>query len=141
MTTFETTTRTDDQPLPGASFSESIRRFFARWRTYSGRASRAEYWNVALMQLLVSSGLYVLVLALEATDPSLPGLVAMGVVLLLWILVIVPPTLALNARRLHDVNMSGWWQLLSCVPSVGWLFMTVIALLPPNEDGSRFDRG
>jgi|GEM_PF-1384090 len=46
----------DDTPLPGAGFGESVRRCFARSRTFSGRASRAEFWNAAFLQVAVVWG-------------------------------------------------------------------------------------
>ena len=33
-----------DSPLRGASLPEALRRFFAKYATFSGRASRSEYW-------------------------------------------------------------------------------------------------
>ena len=40
-----------------------------------------------------------------------------------WIAAIVTfiPTIAAGARRLHDVNKSGWWQLIS---------ITIIGIIP-----------
>ena len=31
------------------------------------------------------------------------------------------PSLAVGARRLHDINRSGWWQLLWLLPVIGWI--------------------
>jgi uncharacterized membrane protein YhaH (DUF805 family) len=30
------------------------------------------------------------------------------------------PGIAVTARRLHDTDRSGWWQLLWLIPLVGW---------------------
>lgn len=40
-------------------------------------------------------------------------------------LALVVPSLALGARRLHDIGKSGWWQLLWIVPIVGWIIIIV----------------
>lgn len=40
-------------PLYGASFAQSVRRFFKKFATFHGRASRSEYWWVQLFILLV----------------------------------------------------------------------------------------
>jgi uncharacterized membrane protein YhaH (DUF805 family) len=29
------------------------------------------------------------------------------------------PSLAVGARRLHDIGRSGWWQLLALIPVLG----------------------
>jgi len=48
-------TSADDLSLPlyGASFGQAIKRFFKQYATFSGRASRSEYWWVALFTFLV----------------------------------------------------------------------------------------
>jgi uncharacterized membrane protein YhaH (DUF805 family) len=35
------------------------------------------------------------------------------------------PSLAVGARRLHDTDRSGWWQLLMLVPIIGWIVLLV----------------
>lgn len=40
-------------PLYGASFGQAVRRFFKKYATFTGRASRSEYWWVALFSFLV----------------------------------------------------------------------------------------
>ena len=66
---------------------EAISRGFTNYFTFSGRASRPEYWW------------WVLFTALVAIIP-------------VSILVTFIPSLALASRRLHDIGKSGWWQLL-----------------------------
>ena len=35
------------------------------------------------------------------------------------------PSIALGARRLHDIGKSGWWQLLWLIPVIGWIVIIV----------------
>jgi uncharacterized membrane protein YhaH (DUF805 family) len=35
------------------------------------------------------------------------------------------PTIAVNVRRLHDTNRSGWWVLLRLIPILGWIPLIV----------------
>ncbi|MBM2772129.1 DUF805 domain-containing protein [Burkholderia territorii] len=35
-------------------------------------------------------------------------------------------TLAVGVKRLHDIDKSGWWMLLMCVPIVGALALLVM---------------
>jgi uncharacterized membrane protein YhaH (DUF805 family) len=35
------------------------------------------------------------------------------------------PSLAVGARRLHDTDRSGWWQLLMFVPAIGWIILII----------------
>ncbi|MAK17500.1 MAG: hypothetical protein CMN41_02515 [SAR116 cluster bacterium] len=48
------------------------------------------------------------------------------------------PLLAVGARRLHDSNHSGWWQLLALIPVAGWLVLAVFFLLASEEEDNRF---
>ena len=60
---------------------------------------------------------------------------------ILWMISVAAlllPLLAVGARRLHDSNHSGWWQLLALIPLAGWLVLTIFFLLPGDEDENRF---
>lgn len=62
----------------------------------------------------------------------------------LWLissLALLIPLLAVGARRLHDSNHSGWWQLMVMIPIAGWLVLLVFMLLPGNEQENRFGSG
>ncbi|MEC8641267.1 MAG: DUF805 domain-containing protein [Pseudomonadota bacterium] len=48
------------------------------------------------------------------------------------------PLFAVGARRLHDSNHSGWWQLLMLIPLAGWLVLAIFFLLPSDAQENRF---
>jgi uncharacterized membrane protein YhaH (DUF805 family) len=131
-----------DAPLRGASMGQAISRFFKKYATFSGRASRSEFWWVVLASFLVS-------LVIGAIDAIASGGVAqasadtssIGDYLngLLGLATIVP-SLALGARRLHDNNHSGWWQLIA-LTIIGYIVLIVFWASGPNPAGARFDRG
>ncbi|WP_159613741.1 DUF805 domain-containing protein [Glutamicibacter sp. JC586] len=55
--TFQQPTNTEqplDQPLYGASFGQAVSRYFKKYATFSGRASRSEYWFVALFTFVLN---------------------------------------------------------------------------------------
>jgi uncharacterized membrane protein YhaH (DUF805 family) len=87
------------------TFGESIQTCFSKYADFTGRASRAEYWWWSLFTVLAT-------LAAGIINDKLSALVSLGVLL---------PGLAVGARRLHDVNKSGWFQLLYLVPLIGWI--------------------
>jgi uncharacterized membrane protein YhaH (DUF805 family) len=63
-----------------------------------------------------------------------------GVVLLvIWGLAVLVPSLALVVRRLHDANFSGWMILIGLVPFLGGLALLILMFLPPKPEGQRFD--
>lgn len=71
---------------------------------FEGRTRRFDFWSFVLVSNLLAFTLFLL--AGEAAG---------------WIyaLVSLVPWLALSARRLHDIDRSGWWTLLGAVPLVG----------------------
>lgn len=136
-------------PYYRAPFGEAFVRYWRKYARFDGRASRSEYWWWALADALVVLILYAIGLAgalvgssrdSEGSFTPGPG-VAVGVVLLVaWWLATVIPGLALAARRLHDVDLSGLLLLLLLLPSLGGFAIFVMTLLPPNPRGARFDR-
>lgn len=125
-----------DQPYPGAAFADAWKRFWVKGVTFSGRASRSEYWKVALFNIVVFFAYYLLVFL--ARDVG--GLVIV-LTLLFWVfaLAMVVPGIAVTFRRLHDANLAGPMFLLGLVPFVGGLIVAILAAQPSNPQGARFD--
>ena len=135
-------------PLYGASLPEAMSRFFKKYATFSGRASRSEYWWFALVSGIVSIVLNVIMLAggaagakLGPNGTTVPGpLYWVGLILaVIWSLAIIIPALALSVRRLHDTNMSGWMYLLVLIPFVGPILIIIFMALGSKPEGQRFD--
>ena len=125
-----------------------------------GRAARSEFWWFMLFYILVSVG-FVIVLAVLAALVMIPlslnggmtdatvlatflplALVLMALPLIYFM---VPPTVAVTIRRLHDRNISGWWYLAftvaSMIPGVNLLAMLamfILMLLPGTQGDNRF---
>jgi len=89
------------------TFIESIQTCFRKYAEFDGRASRSEFWWWGLFVLLISMGAQII-------GDTAAALVALGTLL---------PYLAVSARRLHDIDRSGWWQLIGFIPLVGWAIM------------------
>lgn len=127
----------------------AVKRFFQKYATFSGRASRSEYWwtalALAIVGIVLSFGALLGGLAGSTTDAygeSQPGVgfypfAIIGLVV--WLGVIVP-SLALTVRRLHDIDQPGWWLLINFVPYLGSLVLFVFSLMGPKPEGARFDR-
>src|SRR3954470_6044901 len=80
--------------------ADATRTCFAKYADFVGRAGRAEFWWFFLFVLLGS---------------AITSLVSVRLYALFGLITLLP-ILAVGARRLHDTNRSGWWQLLSLVP-------------------------
>lgn len=70
---------------------------------FKGRASRSEFWWFCLFTFMLN----LVVGLLGSLLPTLGSIVS-GVQAL-WLLL---PSLGVTTRRLHDRNLSGWWQVL-----------------------------
>lgn len=132
-------------PYYGATLPIAARRFFKKYATFSGRASRSEYWWWALVAFVVGVVLNILTQAGSSVGPdgtplAGPGALIGGILAVVWGLGTIVPSLALLVRRLHDVNISGWLVLIVLVPFLGALALLVIAILPSNPAGQRFDQ-
>lgn len=134
-----------DQPLHGASFSQAIKRFFKKYATFSGRASRSEYWWVVLFNAIIVTVLYAFMIGLgiAGADPYTGepgiGMLFPGLLLMLYGLATIVPTIAITVRRLHDANFSGLLYLLVLVPGIGGLVVLVLTLMPSVPEAVRFD--
>lgn len=112
------------------SFFEAVVACFSKYATFSGRASRAEFWWFALFNILAA----LMVLNLVA---SFAGPDAGTTVVMIYNLAILLPSLAVGARRLHDMGYTGWWQLLH-VTGLGSLILLVWMMFAGNPGANRF---
>ena len=91
---------------------------FKKYATFSGRASRSEYWLFGLACLLVNICTMTLDNIFGTTyDSQSPD----GWITGLFSIAILIPTLAVWIRRLHDRGHSGWWTSIA---------FTIIGLIP-----------
>ena len=88
------------------NMQSSIKICFQKYATFTGVASRPEYWWFNLFYTIVY-----LIFSIVLKSPGL---------MLLWSLGVFLPLLSAGVRRLHDTGRSGWWILL---PIVGLIFM------------------
>ena len=97
---------------------------------FSGRARRTEYWMYGLVNFVIALVLFVLTFATHSTFFVL--------LIVLYELAVLVPSLAVLVRRLHDIGMSGWWILISLVPFVGSIVLFVFTVLPGNQGPNRY---
>ena len=109
-----------NENLISINFIDSIKICFKKYFVVEGRASRSEYWYWFLFVFII--GLFVDYL--DATIAGVPWFEyeelygPLGIVLTV---ITFLPGVAVGVRRLHDVNKSGWWLLIS---------FTVVGLIP-----------
>ncbi|MEO9338601.1 DUF805 domain-containing protein [Mesorhizobium sp. SB112] len=104
---------------PSVKFVSAVQRFFSNYFNFTDRASRSEFWYAMLFYVVVC-----FLLGLVNVPDILVSLFLLGTLI---------PFFSVTARRLHDTNRSGWFQLVSWFAPVG----TIIAVLwfsePPRD--------
>ena len=91
------------------TFLKSVETCFYKYADFNGRASRSEFWWFYLFTILV----------------WIVGFVINPVVELIFILGLLLPYIAVTARRLHDIDKSGWLQLIGIIPLIGTIIMII----------------
>ncbi len=119
-----------------------------RYADFRGRSRRQEYWMFILGQIVVFAILallYFMLMPSSATiganglpaGPSgaMVAVIGLGV---LFVLAIFIPTLAVQVRRFHDQDKSGWLVLLQFIPYVGGIILLVFMCIEGTRGPNRF---
>jgi uncharacterized membrane protein YhaH (DUF805 family) len=117
-----------------------------QYADFHGRARRTEYWMFSLVLLVIGAGSQALdwwlfgVPLNPFTVPAADTLVSVqiGWIGLLVTLVTLVPGVAVQVRRLHDIDRSGWWSLLVLVPVLGWIGLWGLSALAGDGHPNRF---
>ncbi len=112
-----------------------------RYADFSGRSRRKEYWMFVLFQMLLLVPLLLVAISLggsseDPADPLSGGLTL--AVLGLYFLVFLIPGIAVQVRRFHDQDKSGWFILLGFIPYVGSIILLVFMCLEGTRGPNRF---
>ena len=93
---------------------------FKKYATFTGRATRSEYWYFALFTIIVQ-------LLANAIG------IAAGSEAIIWLvyLVFFIPSIAVTVRRMHDVDKSGWFQLIP-------IYNIILAVTAGTSGSNRF---
>ncbi len=113
------------------------------YANFEGRARRSEYWFFALMNVIIYFTVVFLSMfltgSLGAISDSLAGIGMLPMLLIiLFGVAMIIPTLEVQVRRLHDSGKSGWFILLGFVPVVSIVLLVFFFLdsdVGPNEYG------
>ncbi len=115
------------------NFKAAFNRYFVDYLKkdyvkFDGRVSRRQYWMFALFSFLISFVLGII-----------GGLIpVLGIISLLYVLALVVPSVGLSIRRLHDLNLSGWFFLICLIPFVGVIALLILFCLPGDAKANNF---
>lgn len=114
-----------------------------KYAVFSGRAPRAEFWWFTLFVILSYVAVWFLLIgsiggmAASGAEPSVGMFGALGAgmifVMLFWLVLLVP-SIAVQNRRLHDTNRSGWWLLAYYVLYIAYMVLSFSAVAAVGLD-------
>lgn len=106
-----------------------------RYADFSGRSRRKEYWMFILGVVIAA-----IVLAVIEGILGISGMIAglYGPLTLLLILAIFIPSLAVQVRRFHDQDKSGWFVLLGFIPLIGGIILLVFMCLEGTRGTNQY---
>jgi len=108
---------------------------FMRYFDFAGRSRRKEYWMFLLGVIIVA-----VVLGLIESALGMGGSVGgiYGPLSLIFLIAIIIPGIAVQVRRFHDQDKSGWFVLINFVPYVGGLIVLVFMLMEGTRGPNRY---
>jgi len=107
------------------SFTDSIKSVLQKSFTLQGRASRSEYWWFYLFYIIM----YIIAIAID---------LSMGTPLSLVMLLFIPGIFCVSCRRMHDLDKSGWWMLISLIPIIGGFIVLFWLVSQGTEDSNYY---
>jgi uncharacterized membrane protein YhaH (DUF805 family) len=111
----------------------AVRIVLSKYATFSGRASRPEFWWFALALFLASIVLGLvdaIIFGFEEDDPQiLTGLLGLALFL---------PSIAVGVRRMHDIGRTGWWLLIGFIPIVGFFVLIYFYIQPSDTEANAY---
>lgn len=115
-------------------FMTAVRTCLSKYVDFSGRARRSEFWYFVLFTFIVGIVASILDTVLGTDYDTGSG----GLISTVTSLGLLLPQLAVGARRLHDINKSGWWQLIGIIPIIGWILVIVWFATDTKSGDNRF---
>lgn len=117
----------DDDYTP--SFFEAYFKwsFFSEYKDFGDVTGRKSFWLSMLSLLIINLGITGIALLMVAlSNMASWALTAAGILIAVWSLVMIVPSIAIGCRRLRDAGKSPWLYLLGLIPLVGPIILLVL---------------
>jgi uncharacterized membrane protein YhaH (DUF805 family) len=113
---------------------------FARYAEFSGRSRRREYWMFTLFNFIAIAALLIAGTAVGSvvSDDTEAMFILPAVLCVLYGLAVIVPGIAVQVRRLHDQDRSGWLILINLIPYLGGLIMLILMLLSGTPGANQY---
>ncbi len=94
------------------NFGSSIGTCLKKYAVFEGRASRSEFWPYFFVYMF---GSWILDVSTETTQIPI-----LGILTLIVSLGGMLPMISVGCRRMHDINKSGWFQMIPIYNLILW---------------------
>ncbi|MDG6779010.1 DUF805 domain-containing protein [Thiomicrorhabdus sp. zzn3] len=105
-----------------------------QYADFSGRATRKQYWLFLLFYLIFYFVLTVIDMSFNVYDE----VYGIGLLTTIYSLGLFIPSLAVLARRLHDIGRTGWWMLIGLIPLIGPIVLIIFAVLDSQPGENQY---
>ena len=95
--------------------------FIENYANFKGRTNRSDFWWAILGYFIASFIVGFVGGLLFGTSEN-----NVNILTTVFMLATIVPALALEVRRLHDINKSGWFVLFSLIPFVGSIILIIL---------------
>ena len=113
-------------------FQTSIKTCFNKYAFFSGRASRSEFWFFVLFGI-IGGTIAVIIDVMILGYPTEES----GPINLIFSVALIVPSISVTTRRLHDINQSGWFQLL-WITIIGGILLVIWYATEGEKQKNRF---
>lgn len=124
------------------TFGNAIKTCFSKYVTFSGRASRSEFWWWVLFTFVTSIGLSIVDSMLFGTvtsgDGSFSASTNTPILSGIFSLAVLLPGISVIVRRLHDTDRTGWWYWIGLIPLIGFIVLIVFWATEGTRGQNRF---
>jgi len=108
-----------------------------KYAQFDGRARRKEYWYFILFYYLIALILYIPMMLGVVLENN--ALILIGtIIIFVYALGLVVPSLAVFVRRLHDIDKSGWFIFLSLIPLIGAIILLVFLFTEGTRGPNKY---
>ena len=118
------------------NMKEAVISVLTKWKNFSGRACRSEFWYFVLASILLAVIVFLFEIATGIVDIESNK---RGILSIILELVLAVPSISVASRRMQDRGYSGWWQL-SYLTIIGIFVVLVWCMLPAKEDENKWGR-
>jgi uncharacterized membrane protein YhaH (DUF805 family) len=98
-----------------------------KYAVFSGRARRREFWYFVLFNFIIS-------IILSIIDYMINS----SILVTLYSLGVLIPSIAVTVRRLHDTDRRGWWLFISLIPIIGVIVLLIFMVQDSQKGENRF---